>query len=334
MKLDLNLLRLLVALERTRHLGRAAESLGMSQSGFSTALSRLRSQLDDELFVRAAGGMRPTPRALLLAEMARAVLQQIENDVFGTTVFSPRQSDTAFRLAMSDVAEVVFMPSIVGHLAHESPRVSIHVVPPSVSSVGDRLAAGEIDLAIGYFPDLDRDAYFRQSLFTHTYACLVRKGHPVAKEGLSRSAYVSLGHAAVISPARSISLLEQALKREKLVRKVVMSSPNHLTLPPIIARTDLVATVPLGTAIDSARSHGLVVLPMPFRPPSFPIYQYWHRRTQREPSHQWLRAQIKGLFNAGSDPYVEQRQALYGEVKPPRRAPARSQRTKPHHDDS
>jgi DNA-binding transcriptional LysR family regulator len=83
-KLDLNLLRLLVALEQTRHLGRAAEALQMSQSGLSTALARLRKQLGDELFVRSPGGMRPTPRALLLAETARTMLLQVEQDVFGS----------------------------------------------------------------------------------------------------------------------------------------------------------------------------------------------------------------------------------------------------------
>jgi DNA-binding transcriptional LysR family regulator len=310
--LDLNLLRLLVALERTRHLGRAAESLQMSQSGFSTALSRLRKQLGDELFVRSAGGMRPTPRALLLADTARTVLQQLATDVFGTTVFDPRRSDASFCVSMSDVAEAVFMPSLMAHLAAEAPGVSVHVSAPGSAPLHEGLASGEVDLAIGYFPDLERDAYFRQVLFTHTYACLVRKGHPVIAAGLTRSAYASSAHAVVVSPARSTSLLEQAIERERIKRRIVLSTPNHLSLAPTIARSDLLATVPLGTALDAARAHDLVVLALPFRPPSFPIHQYWHRRTHREPGYQWLRAQVKLLFNADSDPYAEQRRSLYG----------------------
>lgn len=310
-RLDLNLLRLLVALEKTRHLGQAAESLEMSQSGFSTALSRLRSQLGDDLFVRSAGGMRPTPRALLLAETARAVLQQVENDVFGTTLFDPRRSDMSFRLSMSDVAEVVFLPRLMAHLASEAPGVSVQILSPGARPLRERLAAGEVELAIGYFPDLERDAHFRQSLFTHTYACVVRKAHPVLDGGLTRAAYASLGHAVVVSQARSTSMLERSIERERIERRVVLSSPNHLSLPAIIAHSDLVATLPLGTAIDAVRSHDLVLIALPFRPPTFPIQQYWHRRAHRDPGYQWLRTQIKGLFSADSDPYAEQRRELY-----------------------
>ena len=272
--LDLNLLRLLVALERTRHLGRAAESLQMSQSGFSTALSRLRKQLGDDLFVRSAGGMRPTPIALMLAETARAVLRQVESDVLGSSVFDPQRSDAGFRLSMSDVAEAGFMPTLISHLGMHAPHVSVHVASPGITRLHERIAGGEVDLAIGYFPDLERDAYFRQPLFTHTYACLVRKGHPVLADGLTRAAYASLGHAVVVSPARSTSLLEHAIERERIKRRVVVSSPNHLSLPPTIARSDLVATVPLGAAIDAARSYEVVVVALPFRPPKFPIHQY------------------------------------------------------------
>jgi DNA-binding transcriptional LysR family regulator len=297
-KLDLNLLRLLVALEQTRHLGRAAEALQMSQSGLSTALARLRKQLGDELFVRSPGGMRPTPRALLLAETARTMLLQVEQDVFGSSVFDPKRSDAQFKLSMSDVAEVVFLPGLIAHLAVEAPGTSLLVSSPSLTPLRERLAAGEVDLAIGYLPDLERDAYFRQSLYSHTYACLVRKGHPAICSGLTRSVYAALGHAVVKTAARSTSLLEDALERERIQRKVVLGTPSHLSLPAIVARSDLVATVPMAFAVEASKTHSVAVLPLPIRPPAFPIHVYWHRRTHREPGHQWLRAQIKQLFNA------------------------------------
>lgn len=311
-ELDLNLLRLLVAMDQTRHLGRAAESLQMSQSGFSTALSRLRKQLGDDLFVRSPGGMRPTPRALLLAETARTMLQQVDQDVFGSTVFDPQRSDATFKLSMSDVAEVIFLPDLVAHLAVDAPGTSLLVSSPNMTPLRERLAAGDVDLAIGYLPDLERDAYFRQSLYSHTYACIVRKGHRAASAGMTRALYMSLNHAVVKTAARSTSLLEDALEREKIKRKVVLGTPSHLSLPPIISRSDLVATIPLAYAIHASQRNDVVVLPLPFQPPEFPIHLYWHRRTHREPSYQWLRAQIKLLFSAESNPFVEETRTLYG----------------------
>lgn len=311
-RLDLNLLRLLVALDATRHLGRAAESLQISQSGCSTALTRLRQQVGDDLFVRSGGGMRPTPRASALAETARAVLLQVEQDIVGSGKFDPTRSETTFRLSMSDVAEVVFLPTLLKHLTTQVPLGSVHVVSPNLAPLPERLANGEIDIAVGYMPGLEKDAFFRQALFSHGYACIVRRDHPVVALGMTRGAYQSLGHAVVDAPARSNLMLEGEIARLGIQRRVVLRTPGHLSLSAIVAATDLVASVPIGTAVDFAQSGKLHVMPLPFRAPSFTIFQYWHRRTQKEPSCQWLRAEMKRLFNAETDPYSEQRNALYG----------------------
>lgn len=308
---DMNLLRILVVLDQTRHVGRAAERLEMSASGFSTALMRLRRSLGDELFVRTGAGMRPTPRAQALIETARSVMQEVEQNVLGEAAFDPMLTAMTFRLSMSDVAEVVFMPTLIRHLRAHAPQATVQVVSPNVAPLRERLSGGEIDIAIGYFPGLDRDAYFRQALFSHTYACVVRQGHPVLASGMDKAAYQALGHAVVAAPTRSNALLESAIERQRLRRHIVLSSPNHLSLLATIAQTDLVATLPLGTAVDGARSGDLAVLALPFRPPSFTIYQYWHRRTQKEPGCQWLRAQIKSLFNPGANPYASHQVRLY-----------------------
>lgn len=65
--IDLNLLVLLDALIELRSVRRAGERIGLSQSATSHALDRLRKLLGDELLVRTASGMEPTPRALSLA---------------------------------------------------------------------------------------------------------------------------------------------------------------------------------------------------------------------------------------------------------------------------
>ncbi len=311
---DLNLLRVLAALDQTRHVGRAAEALGMSQSGFSTALQRLRANLGDDLFVRVGGGMQPTPRARTMVESARHILQQVDTDILGSTAFDASAADQDFRLAMSDVAEVVFVPPLLRHLTTAAPKIRIHVVSTGTIDLREALANGSVDLAIGYLPGLERDAYFRQAMTQHTYACMVRRDHPRARPGqpLDRRTYESLGHAVVANPARSTALLEQALTRHRLHRSIHFSTPHHLSLAAIVSATDLIATVPLGTALDFARSHSVNVLPLPFDPPHFTIHQYWHRRTHRSAAHRWLREQLRTLFNGTTDPYRDEAERLYG----------------------
>ena len=62
--LDLNLIVALDALLAERSVTKAAERIGITQSAMSHALARLRLVTQDQLLVRAAGGMVPTPRAL------------------------------------------------------------------------------------------------------------------------------------------------------------------------------------------------------------------------------------------------------------------------------
>ena len=70
-RIDLNLLVALDALLDERSVTRAAARVGIGQSAMSSSLARLRRLFDDELLTRAPDGMRPTPRALKIAEPLR-----------------------------------------------------------------------------------------------------------------------------------------------------------------------------------------------------------------------------------------------------------------------
>jgi DNA-binding transcriptional LysR family regulator len=65
---DLNLLVVFNQLLLERRVSAVAATLGLTQPAVSNALNRLRKLLDDELFLRTAHGMAPTPFALQLAE--------------------------------------------------------------------------------------------------------------------------------------------------------------------------------------------------------------------------------------------------------------------------
>lgn len=55
---DLNLLKAFDALYAERHVTRAGQRIGLSQSAMGGALTRLREAFDDELFVRSPTGTR------------------------------------------------------------------------------------------------------------------------------------------------------------------------------------------------------------------------------------------------------------------------------------
>jgi len=309
---DLNLMRLLVALAQTRNVTRAARLVDMSQSGFSTALAKARRQLGDELFVHTPEGMAPTARAQRIVEVARGVLDTVRHGVLEQPQFDPGQSPGEFRLVMQEVAEVEFLPQLLARLQQTIPEIDISCVDIEARDLQAALAAGDVDLALGYYPDLDVQTIARQRLYQHTYACIVRRGHPVLATGLGPREYQKLGHVVVTTAAANIGVLGRHLERLRIRRRSVVGTRHLLSLPALVAGTDLIATVPLALAERFARHEAIVVLPTPFEPPYMLAQQYWHRVFHRDPRITWLRQQVAALFNDHSDRWRQAETALYG----------------------
>lgn len=315
-ELDLNLLRVLVAMDATRNVSRAAEALAMSQSGFSTALMRLRKHFGDELFIRTAGAMLPTARAQRMVASAKDVLSRISEHILEKPVFDAATTAAEFHVAMADVAEVIYLPTLLRHLAGTAPHATVTTGLPAKDELQAGMASGSIDLAIGYFPDLGTQQFFKQRMYTHTYACIARVGHPVGNKLTVRD-YELCGHVVASTPARSTALLDKFLARHGVRRRVMLQTPHHLVLPVVVAQTDLLATVPLAVASHLSGRVDIQVLALPFSPPRFAVQQHWHRAAHKDPRNQWLRAQVYALFADHSANWAALEKSLYGS-RPPR----------------
>ena len=289
-----------VALDETRSVTRAAQKIGMSQPGLSTALARLRRHFGDPMFVRTSEGMRPTTRGLQVADEARAVLQRVNEKVLNGPRFVPEEARTEFRFAMPDVAEMVFLPPLIEAFRSVAPHATLHAATYAPQELELAMEAGQVDLAFGYFPDLKSRAFFKQRLMMHGFWCMMRAGHPAAHR-LTKTLFSELEHVVVDVPTRSQELVDHYLDRRNIFRKVKLRSTHYLTLPVIVASTDLVATVPGAVGRVFADLGQVVLVKPPYDIPEFPIQQHWHRRYNQDPRNRWLREQLARLFGAGSN---------------------------------
>lgn len=296
---DLNLLSVVVALDESRSVTRAAQSLGMSQPGLSSALARLRRQFGDPMFVRTTDGMRPTPRGLAIAEEARKVLLRVNENVLNAPRFVPAETTTEFRLAMPDVAEMTFVPPLIQAFAELAPHATIQTSSYEPQRLESAMETGLVDVALGYFPDLKSSSFFKQRLRMNGFSCMLRAGHPAAKK-LTKTLFSELEHVVVDNPIRSQELVDNFLDRRSIYRKVRMRTTHYLTLPPIVAATDLVATVPTAAGRLFADLGQIVLVEPPYDIPQFPIQQHWHKRYDTDPRNRWLREQLSKLFGAAS----------------------------------
>lgn len=304
-KFDLNLLPIAVAIAKEKSVSRAAASLGMSQPAVSAALARMRQIFDDELFIRTSQGMEPTPRALTLIEPAREILARVEEEVLQREAFVPATSTDTFTFALSDIGEMVFLPRLLERIQRDAPLASIKSVTLQASDLPVALESGKVDLAMGYFPDLQSNNFFQQRLFSHSFTCLLRANHKIKGDQLTLEQFLRLGHAVVRAEGRSQEVFERYLEAQNLQRRIVLSTPHFMTIPFIVATTELVVTVPSAVGTSFASFANIKLIKPPLAIPTFDLRQHWHRKYHQDPRNVWLRGLIAELFS--NDPQWDER---------------------------
>lgn len=299
---DLNLLPVLVAIHEHGSVTAAAQHLGMSQPSVSTALSKLRQRYGDPLFHRAGHGMKATPRLRALIQPLREALTRMDDTFASEAAFTPQTTQRTFTFAMSDLGEMVFMPKILKRLRELAPRAAVRSVAASAAQIERGLETGEIDMAVGYFPDLREKSFLEKHLFYHHFVCLLRANHPVTASSLSMAQFLGLEHAVVYGAGRTNEIFERYLRAKKIHRRVVLETPHFLSIPSIISRSDLVVTVPhaVGSFVKDVHVNIRVAQP-PMRTPKIDLKLHWHRNFQRDAKNKWLREVVADLFTDESD---------------------------------
>lgn len=292
--MDMRLLAIFDEIYKTKSVTRAGENLDLPQTSVSLALGRLRRQFNDPLFVRTSKGMEPTPHARELVKPLRQALQILQAATRQQVVFDPARSERRFRISMTDFSHLEFLPSLVNRINELAPSVQIEIlrITPDTASL---LESGESDLAVGFMPELDA-GFFQQNLFQQNFACVVRKHHPRIGSRMTEGLYKRENHVVVTAAGTGQELVEKALARRGIQRNVALTLPTLPGLGNLLAKTDLVATVPVRVAQTLVRIAQVKLLAPPVAFPSFMIKQHWHERYQHDPANRWLRSQMADLF--------------------------------------
>jgi DNA-binding transcriptional LysR family regulator len=296
---DLNLLLVFEALMEERNVSTAASSIGLTQPTFSHALNRLRKMCGDPLFVRTAKGMQPTAAAEAMAEPIRQALTLIRGSLLQKQSFDPAHGSRLFKLLLTDIGTVTFLPRLIRHLQEHAPSVSIETSQIAQDEYKDALQNGTVDLAIGQMPPLVA-GFFQQRIFEDEFVCVVGAHHPRIKSAPTVEAYLHEKHVRVSVPGRQSSAVDQALNDQDRLRTVMVTVPQYLAILPILATSELVATVPFRVFLAMRRSDELRMFALPFAVPPVVVRQFWHERSHGDPGLVWLRSTISELFSTSS----------------------------------
>lgn len=191
--LDVGRLAAFAAVVRTRSFSAAAESLHVTQPAVSRQVALLERQLHTSLLLRERGRIRPTPAGELLFDHAGAVLDRLrlaESQV--RAVADDRRGPV--RLGAFFTAMVHLSTEVAAAIAETHPELRFRDDLVDRALAFEKLARGELDLAIVFRTDLDTtpepDDLAVEALFDDPLRVLLPRAHRLA--GRTRVALADL----------------------------------------------------------------------------------------------------------------------------------------------
>jgi DNA-binding transcriptional LysR family regulator len=292
---DLNLLVACDALLEERSVTRAAKRLKITQSAASHTLSRLRELFGDPLLVRAGNAMVLSERAARLVEPVRDALDRVTAVLEQGPTFDPKTARRQFSLSTSDYGELVLLPALVERLTREAPNLDLAIIPPPPDSAA-LLRSGGLDLGLGPITEAASGIVSRR-VFEDRFVCVVRAGHPLARQRLTLEQYLELGHLLIAPRSARPSHVDVALSKIGRTRRVVVVVPHFLIAPFVVARSNLVLTLPARVAKTFSAALSLVQVEPPLEVGGFTFRLFWHEQRRHDAGHAWLRDLIHAVCN-------------------------------------
>ncbi|POA34365.1 MULTISPECIES: LysR family transcriptional regulator [unclassified Pseudomonas] len=169
--------RMLVAIADTGNITRAAERVGMTQSGASQALALLEDVLGIQLFVRENRQTLPTAVGVHVIDQARVMLQALETIRATADAARDIQRGT-IRLASFPMVLATFLPPLLRQFKQLYPGIQVVALEVSDNEVEALLGAGLVDLGVVLNPPPERNAGM---LGRDTWVAVLPMAHPLAR---------------------------------------------------------------------------------------------------------------------------------------------------------
>jgi len=279
---------------RTRNTTRAAEALFIRQPGVSHALKRLRVLLNDELFLRTSRGLVPTARAEALWQELMPTFERLETAIGATPKFDPAKSDRIFRIGLPSSLDVWVTPLLLQRFAREAPVANLIVRSVSYLDIAEQLDADRIDVGVSYFSEL-RPWHVKDFVCMQGYLCLFDSRRLGIKSPISLKQFVELPHVLTSFSGERRGVVDDALARRKLSRRVLVTSSDFASVAVYLKTADALAVLPEDAARTFAKALKLATSPVPIAVPKFELSMAWHAKYTQDTATSWFRQIVKEI---------------------------------------
>jgi len=146
-RIKLRDLQVLLAVARSRSMGRAAVDLAVSQPAISKAITDLEHELGVRLFDRSSQGVEPTIYGDAVLKSATAIFDDLRQGMKAIELLADPTAGE-LRIGTSPPLSAGFVPTIVEQLAREHPRYSFDVMQADLATLHRELRGRNLDVAI------------------------------------------------------------------------------------------------------------------------------------------------------------------------------------------
>ena len=182
-------LEYILAVDRFRHFGNAAEHCMVTQPTLSAMVQKLEEELGAKIFDRSTQPIQPTSIGFKIIEQARAVLEHASK-VKEIVQEEGHSIKGVFRLAILPTIAPYLLPRFFPKLMEDYPDLDIRVTEMKTQDVLVALAAGKVDAAILATVVTDKSLQ-ADTLFYEQFLGYVARKEPIFKNEMIRSTDIS-----------------------------------------------------------------------------------------------------------------------------------------------
>ncbi|MCL9774212.1 LysR family transcriptional regulator [Vibrio methylphosphonaticus] len=287
---NFNLLAVFSAVMEQGSLSKAADQLSTNQSTISTALTRLKKEIGQELFVRKGRGVVPTSYAQSLYEQIKAPINELNGVFQSMASFDEQTSERKFALSSPEHLQWVLLDSFSA-LPNKNLSLEVFDQPDSDNRIYEDLLTQEFDAMIEIVIP-EHQSIVSQKLYEEEFVIVCRTDHPRIAGEISEAQYLNEQHAVLDRTRRKVRTLNHYTSIDLSKRKIVFHGRSLFSNILLCSQSDYITVVPLSMAVQFQNKLSLQIFTPPFEYQPLSHYLVWLKKQTNDPAHQWLREQI------------------------------------------
>lgn len=173
--MTLTQLEYVLAVNKYRHFGRAAQACAVTQPTLSMQIHKLEEELDIVLFDRSKNPILPTQEGMAVLKQAQNVIQEYRK-VFQVIEAGQKELVGEFHLGVIPTLSPYLVPLFVGEFCLKYPQVNLIVEEHNTEDIIELLEKDELDAALLVTP-LKLDNIVERTLFYEPFSLFVSSEH-------------------------------------------------------------------------------------------------------------------------------------------------------------